>query len=162
MSRILKPSRDDMPKWACLALVGISWAMVISNIIINIKNGQRLSVDRLWLVDERDNRRNAEHGADGYGRRRWLPLGTPPASGRATGHPSSYPACHLQCLVRVRIIVVATWSRHQEDRSFIYAWDGCDEAVIRDLPPFDGTALQADADGGSIFALLNAKSYWPV
>jgi hypothetical protein len=48
----LKPSRDDMPKLACLALVGISWAMVISNIIINIKNGQRLSVDNYgWLMN---------------------------------------------------------------------------------------------------------------
>jgi hypothetical protein len=39
-------------------------------------------------------------------------------------------------------IVVAPWSRHQKDRSFIYAWDGCDETVIRDLPPFDKVALQ--------------------
>ena len=35
-----------------MALVGISWAMVISNIIINIKNGQRLSVDdHGWLMN---------------------------------------------------------------------------------------------------------------
>jgi hypothetical protein len=39
-------------------------------------------------------------------------------------------------------IVVAPWSRHQKDRRFIYAWDGCDETVIRDLPPFNGQALQ--------------------
>ena len=52
MSRTLKPSRDDMPKLACLALVGISWAMVICNISINIKNGQRLSVDDYgWLMN---------------------------------------------------------------------------------------------------------------
>jgi len=30
--------------------------------------------------------------------------------------------------------VVAPWSRHETDRSFIYAWNGCDETVIRDLP----------------------------
>jgi hypothetical protein len=39
-------------------------------------------------------------------------------------------------------IVVAPWSRHEKDRSFVYAWDGCDETVIRDLPPFNGAALQ--------------------
>lgn len=39
-------------------------------------------------------------------------------------------------------IVVAPWSRHEKDPSFIYAWDGCDETVIRDLPPFDEAALQ--------------------
>ena len=39
-------------------------------------------------------------------------------------------------------IVVAPWSRHEKDRSFIYSWDGCDETVICDLPPFDGAALQ--------------------
>jgi len=39
-------------------------------------------------------------------------------------------------------IVVAPWSRHQKDRSLIYAWDGCDETVIRELPPFNGVALQ--------------------
>jgi hypothetical protein len=39
-------------------------------------------------------------------------------------------------------IVVAPWSRHEEDRSFIYAWDGCDETVIRDLPPFAVAALR--------------------
>jgi len=39
-------------------------------------------------------------------------------------------------------IVVAPWSRHQEDRAFVYRWDGCDEMVIGDLPPFKGQALQ--------------------
>ena len=41
-----------MPKLlACLALVGISWAMVVCNIIINIRNGQRLSIDdHGWLM----------------------------------------------------------------------------------------------------------------
>ena len=34
-------ARDDMPKLlACLVLVGISWAMVVCNVIINIRNGQ--------------------------------------------------------------------------------------------------------------------------
>jgi hypothetical protein len=37
-------------------------------------------------------------------------------------------------------IVVAPWSRHQKDRSFIYTWDGCDETVIRDLPLESGPA----------------------
>jgi hypothetical protein len=42
-----------MPKLlACLALVGISWAMVVCNIIINIRNGQRLSIDdHGWLMN---------------------------------------------------------------------------------------------------------------
>ena len=39
-------------------------------------------------------------------------------------------------------IVVAPPSRHQDDRGFAYAWDGCDETVIRDLPPFNVQALQ--------------------
>ena len=39
-------------------------------------------------------------------------------------------------------IVVAPPSRHQDDRSFAYAWEGCDETVIRDLPPFNVQALQ--------------------
>jgi len=52
MSFALKPSRDDTSRFACLALVGISWAMVIANIIINIRNGQRLSVDdHGWLMN---------------------------------------------------------------------------------------------------------------
>src|SRR5215470_6623217 len=44
---------EDMPKLlACLVLVGISWAMVISNIVINIRNGQRLSIDdHGWLMN---------------------------------------------------------------------------------------------------------------
>jgi len=43
----------DMPKLiAGLALVGISWAMVVCNIIINIRNGQRLSIDdHGWLMN---------------------------------------------------------------------------------------------------------------
>ena len=46
-------ARDDMPKLlACLVLVGISWAMVVCNIIINIRNGQRLSIDdHGWLMN---------------------------------------------------------------------------------------------------------------
>ena len=43
-------------------------------------------------------------------------------------------------------IVVAPPSRHQDDRSFAYAWDGCDETVIRDLPPFNRVALQKLVD----------------
>jgi len=39
-------------------------------------------------------------------------------------------------------IVVAPPSRHQDNRGFAYAWDGCDETVIRDLPPFNVQALQ--------------------
>jgi len=39
-------------------------------------------------------------------------------------------------------IAVAPPSRHQDDRSFVYAWEGCDETVIRDLPPFNVQALQ--------------------
>jgi hypothetical protein len=48
-----KLPRDDMPKlFACLVLVGISWAMVVCNIIINIRNGQRLSIDdHGWLMN---------------------------------------------------------------------------------------------------------------
>jgi hypothetical protein len=52
MSLNLKLPRDDMPKLACLAMVGISWAMVISNTVINISNGQRLSIDdHGWLMN---------------------------------------------------------------------------------------------------------------
>ena len=39
-------------------------------------------------------------------------------------------------------IVVAPPSRHQDDRGFAYAWDGCDETVIRNLPPFNVQSLQ--------------------
>ena len=39
-------------------------------------------------------------------------------------------------------IVVAPPSRHEKDRTFAYAWDGCDETVIRDLPPFDVKSLR--------------------
>src|SRR5262245_57292399 len=48
-----KLPRDDMLKLvACLVLVGISWAMVVCNIIINIRNGQRLSIDdHGWLMN---------------------------------------------------------------------------------------------------------------
>src|SRR5215467_3291351 len=48
-----KKARDDKPKLlACLVLVGISWAMVVCNIIINIRNGQRLSIDdHGWLMN---------------------------------------------------------------------------------------------------------------
>jgi hypothetical protein len=43
---------NGMPKLACFALVGISLAMVISNIVINIRNDQRLSVDdHGWLMN---------------------------------------------------------------------------------------------------------------
>jgi hypothetical protein len=43
----------DVPKlFACLVLLGISWAMVVCNIIINIRNGQRLSIDdHGWLMN---------------------------------------------------------------------------------------------------------------
>jgi Homeodomain-like domain len=48
-----KLPRDDTPKLlACLVLVGISWAMVVCNIIINIRNGQRLSIDdHGWIMN---------------------------------------------------------------------------------------------------------------
>src|SRR5262252_7002508 len=48
-----KKARDDKPKLlACLVLVGISWIMVVCNIIINIRNGQRLSIDdHGWLLN---------------------------------------------------------------------------------------------------------------
>jgi len=52
MSLTLKPTRDDMSKVVCLALVGISWAMMVCNILINIRNGQRLSLDdHGWLMN---------------------------------------------------------------------------------------------------------------
>jgi hypothetical protein len=38
-------------------------------------------------------------------------------------------------------LVVAPPSRHAEDRTFTYAWDGCDPTVIRHLPIFDVRAL---------------------
>ena len=49
----LKPSRHDVSKLlGCLALVSISWAMVVCNIIVNIRNGQRLSIDdHGWLMN---------------------------------------------------------------------------------------------------------------
>jgi hypothetical protein len=48
-----RKAREDMAKpLACLVLVGISWAMVVCNIIINIRNGQRLSIDdHGWLMN---------------------------------------------------------------------------------------------------------------
>jgi hypothetical protein len=39
-------------------------------------------------------------------------------------------------------IVVAPWSRHEKDPAFIYSWEGCDETIIRELPPFNGAVLQ--------------------
>ncbi|MFT5511215.1 MAG: hypothetical protein ACI89J_004316, partial [Hyphomicrobiaceae bacterium] len=39
-------------------------------------------------------------------------------------------------------IAVCAHSRHEKDRSFIYTWDGCDESVIEDLPPFDLALLR--------------------
>jgi hypothetical protein len=46
-------TREDILKLlACLVLVGISWVMVVCNIIINIRNGQRLSIDdHGWLMN---------------------------------------------------------------------------------------------------------------
>lgn len=41
-----------------------------------------------------------------------------------------------------RSIVVAPPSRHEKDRTFSYAWDACNETVIRDLPSFNVSALQ--------------------
>jgi hypothetical protein len=47
-----KVSYDWTKLFACLVLVGISWAMVVCNIIINIRNGQRLSIDdHGWLMN---------------------------------------------------------------------------------------------------------------
>src|SRR5262249_54514426 len=48
-----RKAAEDVPKLlACLVLVGISWAMVVCNIIINIRNGQRLSIDdHGWLMN---------------------------------------------------------------------------------------------------------------
>jgi hypothetical protein len=40
-------------------------------------------------------------------------------------------------------IVVGPPSAHEKDRSFRYAWDGCDETVIRHLPPFPEGKLKA-------------------
>jgi hypothetical protein len=53
VSLALKRPPDHMPKLlACLVLLGISWAMVACNIIINIRNGQRLSIDdHGWLMN---------------------------------------------------------------------------------------------------------------
>src|SRR5262245_41138182 len=52
MSRTLKPSRDDTSKVACVILVVISWGMVVANVMINIRDGQRLSVDDYcWLMN---------------------------------------------------------------------------------------------------------------
>ena len=53
VSLALERLRDHMPKLlACLVLLGISWAMVACNIIINIRNGQRLSIDdHGWLMN---------------------------------------------------------------------------------------------------------------
>lgn len=48
----LKPSRDDTSRLACTALVGTSWAMVVPNVVINIRNGQRLSIDDYgWFIN---------------------------------------------------------------------------------------------------------------
>jgi hypothetical protein len=48
-----RKGREDIPSLlACLVLVGISWVMVVCNIIINIRNGQRLSIDdHGWLMN---------------------------------------------------------------------------------------------------------------
>jgi Bifunctional DNA primase/polymerase, N-terminal len=43
-------------------------------------------------------------------------------------------------------IVCAPPSIHEKDPSFAYAWDGCDATVIRDLPVFPISALQALID----------------
>ena len=53
LSLVLKLPREAKSKlFACLVLVGISWAMVVCNVIINIRNGQRLSIDdHGWLMN---------------------------------------------------------------------------------------------------------------
>ena len=53
LSLVLKLPREAKSKlFACLVLVGISWAMVVCNVIINIRNGQRLSIDdNGWLMN---------------------------------------------------------------------------------------------------------------
>jgi Bifunctional DNA primase/polymerase, N-terminal len=68
-------------------------------------------------------------------------------NGRSLGKVQSLRAYGLEADVKHgRSIVVAPPSRHAEDRSFVYTWDGCDETVIRDLPAFDASALQALID----------------
>jgi len=53
LSSVPNLPRDAKSKlFACLVLVGISWAMVVCNVIINIRNGQRLSIDdHGWLMN---------------------------------------------------------------------------------------------------------------
>jgi Homeodomain-like domain len=53
VSSFRKASRHDVPKLVgCLLLLGISWALVLCNIVINIRNGQRLSIDEHgWLMN---------------------------------------------------------------------------------------------------------------
>jgi hypothetical protein len=47
-----RPRNDMLKLLTCLVLVGISWAMVVCNIIISIRNGQRLSMDdHGWLMN---------------------------------------------------------------------------------------------------------------
>ena len=54
MSRTLKPSRDDISRVACAVLVGVSWAMVVANAVINVRNGQRLSIDDYgWALNSK-------------------------------------------------------------------------------------------------------------
>ena len=43
-------------------------------------------------------------------------------------------------------IAILPPSRHAEDRAFRYAFDGCDETVLRDLPVFKMDSLQAILD----------------
>ena len=48
----IKTASRDGSRLVAGALVAISWAMVISNIVINIRNGQRLSIDdHGWLMN---------------------------------------------------------------------------------------------------------------
>jgi hypothetical protein len=47
-----KRPREDTSRTACLMMIGISWAMVIANIVVNVRNGQRLSIDDYgWFLN---------------------------------------------------------------------------------------------------------------
>ena len=97
-----RKTREGVPKLlACVVLVGISWAMVVCNIIINIRNGQRLSIDdHGWLMNGVivGTLSLAPTAAVGFAGYRWgrQGLGGPGDVGRG-------PARRLQSMVGLRI-----------------------------------------------------------
>src|SRR5215467_1189806 len=44
--------RENTSRMVCLAMISISWAILIANVVVNVRNGQRLSIDDYgWFLN---------------------------------------------------------------------------------------------------------------